>query len=37
MTHGFNLLTLIIAYTVLILAVLLFSAPELQELLFRFQ
>ncbi len=35
MTHGINLLTLIIAYAILIVTVLAVSASDLQEMLFR--
>ncbi len=37
MAHGINLLTLIVAYVILLLAVLVASAPQLQELLLQVQ
>ena len=37
MTHGINLLTLIVAYVILIVVVVLASAPQLQELFSRMQ
>ncbi len=35
MVRSINLLTLVVAYTVLILAVMVASVPQIQELLFR--